>query len=62
MDQALKKWQTTHGPEEDIGARSDYVLRVSSKLEFLFEDHPLNQYKVRYNSRNDFERTNMEVK
>ncbi|KAA0702252.1 Phosphatidylinositol 4,5-bisphosphate 3-kinase catalytic subunit beta isoform [Triplophysa tibetana] len=45
MDQALKKWQTTHGPEEDIGARSDYVLRVSAKLEFLFDDHPLNQCK-----------------
>uniref|UniRef100_A0A671SHH9 phosphatidylinositol-4,5-bisphosphate 3-kinase n=1 Tax=Sinocyclocheilus anshuiensis TaxID=1608454 RepID=A0A671SHH9_9TELE len=45
MDQALKKWQTTHGPEEDIGFRSDYVLRVSGKLEFLFEDHPLNQCK-----------------
>uniref|UniRef100_A0A672LIG2 phosphatidylinositol-4,5-bisphosphate 3-kinase n=1 Tax=Sinocyclocheilus grahami TaxID=75366 RepID=A0A672LIG2_SINGR len=45
MDQALKKWQTTHCPEEDIGFRSDYVLRVSGKLEFLFEDHPLNQCK-----------------
>uniref|UniRef100_A0A673ICN1 phosphatidylinositol-4,5-bisphosphate 3-kinase n=1 Tax=Sinocyclocheilus rhinocerous TaxID=307959 RepID=A0A673ICN1_9TELE len=45
MDQALKKWQTTHGPEEDIGFRSDYVLHVSGKLEFLFEDHPLNQCK-----------------
>ncbi|XP_051965614.1 phosphatidylinositol 4,5-bisphosphate 3-kinase catalytic subunit beta isoform-like isoform X2 [Xyrauchen texanus] len=45
MDQALKKWQTTHGPEEDIGPRSDYVLRVSGILEFLFEDLPLNQYK-----------------
>ncbi|XP_057206445.1 phosphatidylinositol 4,5-bisphosphate 3-kinase catalytic subunit beta isoform isoform X1 [Triplophysa rosa] len=45
MDQALKKWQTTHGPEEDIGARSDYVLRVSAKLEFLFDDHSLNQCK-----------------
>ncbi|XP_065137966.1 phosphatidylinositol 4,5-bisphosphate 3-kinase catalytic subunit beta isoform isoform X2 [Paramisgurnus dabryanus] len=36
MDQALKKLQTT---------RREYVLRVSDKLEFLFEDHPLNQYK-----------------
>ncbi|XP_051963061.1 phosphatidylinositol 4,5-bisphosphate 3-kinase catalytic subunit beta isoform-like [Xyrauchen texanus] len=45
MDQALKKWQTTHSPEEDIGPRSDYVLRVSGILEFLFEDLPLNQYK-----------------
>ncbi|XP_073673718.1 phosphatidylinositol 4,5-bisphosphate 3-kinase catalytic subunit beta isoform isoform X1 [Garra rufa] len=45
MDQALKKWQTTHSPEEDIGTRSDYVLCISGKLEFLFEDHPLNQYK-----------------
>lgn len=45
MDQALKKWQTTHGPEEDIGNRSDYVLRVSCRLEFLLEDHPLNQCK-----------------
>uniref|UniRef100_A0A9J8A5Q1 phosphatidylinositol-4,5-bisphosphate 3-kinase n=1 Tax=Cyprinus carpio carpio TaxID=630221 RepID=A0A9J8A5Q1_CYPCA len=42
---ALKKWQTTHGPEEDIGTRSDYVLRVSCRLEFLLEDHPLNQCK-----------------
>lgn len=45
MDHALKKWQTTHGPEEDIGARSNYVLRVSDRLEFLFEDYPLIQYK-----------------
>uniref|UniRef100_A0A8C1RWL1 phosphatidylinositol-4,5-bisphosphate 3-kinase n=1 Tax=Cyprinus carpio TaxID=7962 RepID=A0A8C1RWL1_CYPCA len=45
MDLALKKWQTTHVPEEDIGFRSDYVLRVSRKLEFLFEDHHLNQCK-----------------
>uniref|UniRef100_A0A8C1ZZ05 phosphatidylinositol-4,5-bisphosphate 3-kinase n=1 Tax=Cyprinus carpio TaxID=7962 RepID=A0A8C1ZZ05_CYPCA len=28
-----------------IGFRSDYVLRVSRKLEFLFEDHHLNQCK-----------------
>uniref|UniRef100_A0A673IC43 phosphatidylinositol-4,5-bisphosphate 3-kinase n=1 Tax=Sinocyclocheilus rhinocerous TaxID=307959 RepID=A0A673IC43_9TELE len=58
MDQALKKWQTTHGPEEDIGFRSDYVLHVSGKLEFLFEDHPLNQCKVRYVARNGFESSN----
>ncbi|XP_056329226.1 phosphatidylinositol 4,5-bisphosphate 3-kinase catalytic subunit beta isoform [Danio aesculapii] len=45
MDHALKKWQTTHGPEKDIGARSNYVLRVSDRLEFLFEDYPLIQYK-----------------
>lgn len=45
MDHALKKWQTTHGPEEDIGVRSNYVLRVSDRLEFLFEDYPLIQYK-----------------
>lgn len=58
MDQALKKWQTTHSPEEDIGTRSDYVLRISGKLEFLFEDHPLNQYKVRHIARTDFESSN----
>ncbi|TRY58059.1 hypothetical protein DNTS_022708 [Danionella cerebrum] len=27
MDQALKKWQTTHSPEDDIGSRSNYLLR-----------------------------------
>lgn len=59
MDQALKKWQTTHSPEEDIGTRSDYVLRISGKLEFLFEDHPLNQYKVRHIARNDLESSNL---
>uniref|UniRef100_A0A671T3A9 phosphatidylinositol-4,5-bisphosphate 3-kinase n=1 Tax=Sinocyclocheilus anshuiensis TaxID=1608454 RepID=A0A671T3A9_9TELE len=58
MDQALKKWQTTHGPEEDIGTRSDYVLRVSGRFEFLFEDHPLNQCKVRYVARNSLEMSN----
>uniref|UniRef100_A0A673HQC2 phosphatidylinositol-4,5-bisphosphate 3-kinase n=1 Tax=Sinocyclocheilus rhinocerous TaxID=307959 RepID=A0A673HQC2_9TELE len=31
--------------KEDIGTRSDYVLRVSGRFEFLFEDHPLNQCK-----------------
>uniref|UniRef100_A0A672QVM4 phosphatidylinositol-4,5-bisphosphate 3-kinase n=1 Tax=Sinocyclocheilus grahami TaxID=75366 RepID=A0A672QVM4_SINGR len=58
MDQALKKWQTTHSPEEDIGTRSDYVLRVSGRFEFLFEDHPLNQCKVRYVARNSLEMSN----
>uniref|UniRef100_A0A673HQ78 phosphatidylinositol-4,5-bisphosphate 3-kinase n=1 Tax=Sinocyclocheilus rhinocerous TaxID=307959 RepID=A0A673HQ78_9TELE len=29
----------------NIGTRSDYVLRVSGRFEFLFEDHPLNQCK-----------------
>lgn len=49
MDQALKKLQTT---------RREYVLRVSDKLEFIFEDHPLNQYKVRHNARKVLQSSN----
>lgn len=45
MELAMRKWQTTHGPEEEA-ARGQYVLRVSHCLEFLFGDHQLIQYKV----------------
>lgn len=45
MELALRKWLTTHGPEEEA-LRGQYVLRVSHCLEFLFGDHPLIQYKV----------------
>uniref|UniRef100_A0A4W4EWV8 Phosphatidylinositol 4,5-bisphosphate 3-kinase catalytic subunit beta isoform n=1 Tax=Electrophorus electricus TaxID=8005 RepID=A0A4W4EWV8_ELEEL len=45
MEQALRKWLTTHGSEEDEGCLGDYVLRVSAKLEFLFGDHPLHHYR-----------------
>lgn len=44
MDQALRKWLTTHGSEEEA-RRGPYVLRVSQRLEFLCGDHPLIQYK-----------------
>ncbi|KAJ3590757.1 hypothetical protein NHX12_008706 [Muraenolepis orangiensis] len=44
MEQALRKWLTTHGPEEDA-RQGPYVLRVSQRLEFLCGDHPLIQYK-----------------
>uniref|UniRef100_A0A8B9HR82 phosphatidylinositol-4,5-bisphosphate 3-kinase n=1 Tax=Astyanax mexicanus TaxID=7994 RepID=A0A8B9HR82_ASTMX len=44
-EQALRKWLTTHGSEEDGGSLADYVLRVSSKLEFLFGEHALIHYK-----------------
>uniref|UniRef100_A0A8C7TE68 phosphatidylinositol-4,5-bisphosphate 3-kinase n=1 Tax=Oncorhynchus mykiss TaxID=8022 RepID=A0A8C7TE68_ONCMY len=46
MEQALRKWLTTHGPEEEGRQAEQYVLRVSDKLEFLCGDHPLIQYKV----------------
>lgn len=45
MEQAVRKWLTTHGPEEEA-LRGQYVLRVSHCLEFLCGDHPLIQYKV----------------
>ncbi|KAL0973388.1 hypothetical protein UPYG_G00202800 [Umbra pygmaea] len=45
MEQALRKWLTTHGPEEEGRHALQYVLRVSDKLEFLCGDHPLIQYK-----------------
>ncbi|XP_028975010.1 phosphatidylinositol 4,5-bisphosphate 3-kinase catalytic subunit beta isoform isoform X1 [Esox lucius] len=45
MEQALRKWLTTHGPEEEGRQAQQYILRVSDKLEFLCGDHPLIQYK-----------------
>lgn len=45
MELAVRKWLTTHGPEEEA-LRGQYVLRVSHCLEFLYGDHPLIQYKV----------------
>lgn len=45
MKLAVRKWLTTHGPEEEA-MRSQYVLRVSQCLEFLCGDHQLIQYKV----------------
>ncbi|XP_033487502.1 phosphatidylinositol 4,5-bisphosphate 3-kinase catalytic subunit beta isoform [Epinephelus fuscoguttatus] len=44
MELALKKWLTTHGPEEEAW-RGQYILRVSHCLEFLCGDQPLIQYK-----------------
>ncbi|XP_035240996.1 phosphatidylinositol 4,5-bisphosphate 3-kinase catalytic subunit beta isoform [Anguilla anguilla] len=44
-EQAVRKWLTTHGPEEEKIGWSEYVLRVSGKLEFLFGEHPLVHYK-----------------
>lgn len=45
MELAVRKWLTTHGPEEET-LQGQYVLRVSHCLEFLHGDHPLSQYKV----------------
>ena len=45
MDLAVRKWLTTHGPEDET-LRGQYVLRVGHCLEFLIGDHPLVQYKV----------------
>ncbi|KAJ7990571.1 hypothetical protein DPEC_G00301770 [Dallia pectoralis] len=45
MEQALRKWLTTHGPEEEGRQAQQYILRVSDRLEFLCGDHPLIQYK-----------------
>ncbi|XP_073338423.1 phosphatidylinositol 4,5-bisphosphate 3-kinase catalytic subunit beta isoform [Pagrus major] len=44
MELAVRKWLTTHGPEEETW-RGQYVLRVSHCLEFLCGDQPLIQYK-----------------
>uniref|UniRef100_A0A671VX98 phosphatidylinositol-4,5-bisphosphate 3-kinase n=1 Tax=Sparus aurata TaxID=8175 RepID=A0A671VX98_SPAAU len=44
MELAVRKWLTTHGPEEETW-RGQYVLRVSHCLEFLCGDNPLIQYK-----------------
>uniref|UniRef100_W5MA77 phosphatidylinositol-4,5-bisphosphate 3-kinase n=1 Tax=Lepisosteus oculatus TaxID=7918 RepID=W5MA77_LEPOC len=43
-EQAVKKWLTTHRSEEEVNS-SEYVLRVSTRLEFLFGEHPLIHYK-----------------
>ncbi|XP_066508546.1 phosphatidylinositol 4,5-bisphosphate 3-kinase catalytic subunit beta isoform-like isoform X1 [Hoplias malabaricus] len=45
MEQALRKWLTTHSSEENKGCLAEYVLRVSGKLEFLFREHALIHYK-----------------
>nr|XP_019950478.1 PREDICTED: phosphatidylinositol 4,5-bisphosphate 3-kinase catalytic subunit beta isoform [Paralichthys olivaceus] len=44
MELAVKKWLTTHGPEEEAW-RSQYVLRLSKCQEFLCGNHQLIQYK-----------------
>ncbi|KAM8853882.1 phosphatidylinositol 4,5-bisphosphate 3-kinase catalytic subunit beta isoform 1-T2 [Synchiropus picturatus] len=44
MEHAVRKWLTTHGPEEEVW-KGQHVLRVSHCLEFLCGDHPLSQYK-----------------
>ncbi|KAI5086284.1 phosphatidylinositol 4,5-bisphosphate 3-kinase catalytic subunit beta isoform, partial [Silurus meridionalis] len=44
MNQALRKWLTTHGLKEDEDCVGNYVLRVSDKLEFLFGEHPIMYY------------------
>ncbi|XP_034023735.1 LOW QUALITY PROTEIN: phosphatidylinositol 4,5-bisphosphate 3-kinase catalytic subunit beta isoform [Thalassophryne amazonica] len=44
MELALKKWLTTHGPEEEAW-RGQSILRVSHCLEFLCEECPLIRYK-----------------
>uniref|UniRef100_A0A1A7YDR8 phosphatidylinositol-4,5-bisphosphate 3-kinase n=1 Tax=Iconisemion striatum TaxID=60296 RepID=A0A1A7YDR8_9TELE len=44
MEMAVKKWLTTHAPEDEAYSRQ-YVLRVSQCLEFLCGEHPLIQYK-----------------
>uniref|UniRef100_A0A6Q2Z7F3 phosphatidylinositol-4,5-bisphosphate 3-kinase n=1 Tax=Esox lucius TaxID=8010 RepID=A0A6Q2Z7F3_ESOLU len=48
MEQALRKWLTTHGPEEEGRQAQQYILRVSDKLEFLCGDHPLIQSGRKY--------------
>ncbi|XP_036418277.1 phosphatidylinositol 4,5-bisphosphate 3-kinase catalytic subunit beta isoform isoform X2 [Colossoma macropomum] len=45
MEQALRKWLTTHSLEENKGCLGDYVLRISGKLDFLFGEHTLIHYK-----------------
>ena len=49
MELAVRKWLTTHAPEEEEW-KGQYVLRVSQCLEFLCGDHPLIQYKVSGNT------------
>ncbi|XP_028817730.1 phosphatidylinositol 4,5-bisphosphate 3-kinase catalytic subunit beta isoform isoform X2 [Denticeps clupeoides] len=44
LELALRKWANTHG-HNNSSCLSDYILRISSKLEILFEEHPLIQYK-----------------
>ncbi|RXN00530.1 Phosphatidylinositol 4,5-bisphosphate 3-kinase catalytic subunit beta isoform [Acipenser ruthenus] len=44
-EQALRKWLTTHGKEEEEANSNNFVLRVSGRLEYLFGDHPLIQFK-----------------
>ncbi|XP_041126163.1 phosphatidylinositol 4,5-bisphosphate 3-kinase catalytic subunit beta isoform-like isoform X3 [Polyodon spathula] len=44
-EQAVRKWLTTHGKEEEEGNSNNFVLRVSGRLEYLFGDHPLIQFK-----------------
>lgn len=43
MEQAVRKWLTTHGPEEEAW-RGQYILRVSHCLEYLCGNQPLGQY------------------
>uniref|UniRef100_A0A8D0AM37 phosphatidylinositol-4,5-bisphosphate 3-kinase n=1 Tax=Sander lucioperca TaxID=283035 RepID=A0A8D0AM37_SANLU len=45
MELAVKKWLTTHAPEEEVWL-GQYILRVSHCLEFLCGEQPLIQYKV----------------
>ncbi|KAK6483810.1 phosphatidylinositol 4,5-bisphosphate 3-kinase catalytic subunit beta isoform isoform X1 [Huso huso] len=44
-EQAVRKWLTTHGKEEEEANSNNFVLRVSGRLEYLFGDHPLIQFK-----------------
>uniref|UniRef100_A0A8D0DEF2 Phosphatidylinositol 4,5-bisphosphate 3-kinase catalytic subunit beta isoform n=1 Tax=Sander lucioperca TaxID=283035 RepID=A0A8D0DEF2_SANLU len=44
MELAVKKWLTTHAPEEEVWL-GQYILRVSHCLEFLCGEQPLIQYK-----------------
>ncbi|XP_041119907.1 phosphatidylinositol 4,5-bisphosphate 3-kinase catalytic subunit beta isoform-like [Polyodon spathula] len=44
-EQAVRKWLMTHGKEEEEGNSNNFVLRVSGRLEYLFGDHPLIQFK-----------------
>ncbi|XP_072318072.1 phosphatidylinositol 4,5-bisphosphate 3-kinase catalytic subunit beta isoform [Eucyclogobius newberryi] len=44
MEMAVRKWLTTHGPEEEA-TWGQYFLRISHCLEFLCVDLPLIQYK-----------------
>ncbi|MGH0173011.1 UNVERIFIED_CONTAM: hypothetical protein FKN15_008488 [Acipenser sinensis] len=44
-EQAVRKWLTTHGKEEEEANSNNFVLRVSGRREYLFGDHPLIQFK-----------------